>query len=74
MQCRIQGEGSRGWNPPFFWMINAFEWGHIVVLGWKPPFLEWLGPPLICHQVVIGEELTLIICILLDMFSTILIA
>ena len=24
------GGGFQGLEPPFFWPINAFEWGHIV--------------------------------------------
>ena len=37
-------DGGPGVGSPFFWPINAFEWGHIVgssppfVLGWEPPF------------------------------------
>lgn len=31
---------SRGLNPPFFWMINAFEEGHIVG---TPPLLKMTG-------------------------------
>ena len=52
---RIQGAGFRGLEPPFFWTINAFEWEHIVgtlplfTLGWEPPFLKWLDPPLKPH-------------------------
>ena len=43
-QWRIQGESS-GWNTPFFWTINSFEWGHIVgtpsfVLGLEPPLFK----------------------------------
>ena len=49
LQWQIQGGGggSGGWNPPFFWPINAFEWEHIVG---TPPllFLKWLDPPLCC--------------------------
>ena len=44
MQARIQrgGRGSGGWNPPFFWPINAFEWEHIDVI----PLYSGLGTPL----------------------------
>ena len=43
-QWRIQGEGFGGWNHPFFWTINVFEWGHMV--GTTPsPFCPGLRPP-----------------------------
>ena len=51
--------GGRGLQPPFFWPLNAFEWGHIVgnppffVLGWDPPFFKMAGSApvyTICHK------------------------
>ena len=40
-QARIQRGGSGGWNPPFFWPINAFEWEHIA----GTPLYSGLGTP-----------------------------
>ena len=51
------GEGFQGFEPPLFWPLNAFKWGHIVGpplplfrSGLDPPFLEWLDPPLILRN------------------------
>ena len=36
------GGGVPGFGPPFFWPINAFEWGNIA----GTPPLSWVWNPL----------------------------